>query len=90
MVRGRAQIPPFPLRKWRCCMAPENRQDPRPPSWDHPTRWLSGIPSSVIVLRVLIVSCTSTRCPAKVRLRILRPTIVLCRQTAFSTRLRLL
>ena len=35
-------------------------------------------------------SCTSTRCPSKLRLRILRPMIVLYRKTVFSTRLRVL
>ena len=49
---------------------------------------LSGIPSRVIVLRILLASRTLTRCRLKVRLRILM--IVLYRQTVFSTRLRVL
>jgi hypothetical protein len=50
----------------------------------------SGSPIKVIVLRILLANCTSPRCPLKVRLRILRPMMVVYRYMVFSTRLRLL
>jgi len=41
------------------------------------TRWLSGIPRAVIVFRILQPTLASTRCPCSVRLRIVRPMMVL-------------
>ncbi len=41
-----------------------------------------------LCLRILVASWTSTRCPSNVRLRILRPMIVLYRKTVFSAMLR--
>ncbi len=71
-------------------MARSCGQIPLFPSESEATRLLSGMPSWVIAWRLLLAGWTSTRCPSKVRLRILRPMIVLYRKTVFSTRLRLL
>lgn len=63
---------------------------PPPPCRSHSTLTLSGLPRLVIGLRILAASCTSTRWLGRDRLLILRPMMLLYRNTAFSTKLRLL
>jgi hypothetical protein len=74
----------------RCCMARSREQIPPFPRGTHVTRTLSVLPSLVIVLRILQASLTSTRWLTRDRLLILWPRILLYRNTAFSTKLRLL
>jgi hypothetical protein len=52
---------------------------PPSPSWTQATLKLSGMPRLAILFKILLAICTSTRCPSRIRLHILRPMIVLYR-----------